>query len=150
MNRREIIDAYTAEYLGQLTPSVRDMVQANADLQIDIVSAIVRIEQCAEMLDRAGPLDSLFYSIFDRLRTCDIPRLKRYVTSPEVRAYLVASVPMEDTGTDGQSAQGVDAQDDPATQLGNDGAETVTPRPDAGTPAARPTTPAAGEHHPNE
>ena len=69
---------------------------------------------------------------------------------PDADVCLVSSAAMEITGTDGQSAQGVSAQDDPATQLDVEPRdETVNPRPDAGTPAAAldDSSPAAGEQH---
>ena len=100
--KAEIIREEADKYVAEIRASVEELAERNAQAQIDIASAIMRIRQCGEMIDRGEPLDSLFWSIFDRLRTCDLPRLDAYVTSPEIREYLVASGPMADFDSAGR------------------------------------------------
>jgi hypothetical protein len=76
--------------IDTITHNVEALREIDAKRQIDIASAIMRIMQATD----ENTDESLRFQLMDRLRTCDVPRLRQYVTSPEVVGLLVASGPM--------------------------------------------------------
>jgi len=60
------------------------------DWELDLLTAILRIEQIADL----NPDDTLRESLLDRLVTCDAPRLRRYLSPTAAGAEVVLEAQM--------------------------------------------------------